>query len=334
MDRMEYTQAVATMRVYEKRLLDPVKIERMIDAPSAEEVLKIMQETEYSRSMGAVKRPQEFETVLTEELNRVYAELDKLIKDPGILDLLRLKYDYQNLKSLVKQSALGSDQVPLFAEGGTVDPLELKTAFESESLKDLPGEFAQGAEAALDDFDKNKDPQRLDIIIDQAYFRHLRSLGDSLKDLPMLTDYITSEIDGKNLLSFLRMKQQERDVRFMTDVLTEGGQIKKSEWLDAAGDTPEQLAQRFRHKKIGPSLKKGLDAYAATNRLSELEKLLANQRMALVRPGRQVVFGPEPIFGYAVAKEAENQLLRMIMVSKLNGISPDRIRERVRDMYV
>ena len=102
MDRMEYTQAVATMRVYEKRLLDPIKVERMVEAESADEVLKILQETEYSRSMGNVKRPEDFETVLSNEMDRVYDDINRKVKDPKIIALLSLRYDYQNLKMLLK----------------------------------------------------------------------------------------------------------------------------------------------------------------------------------------------------------------------------------------
>jgi len=47
-----------------------------------------------------------------------------------------------------------------------------------------------------------------------------------------------------------------------------------------------------------------------------------------------VTFGPEPLFSYLVAKEMEIKILRIIMVSKMNNISPDAIRERLRDLYV
>ena len=61
---------------------------------------------------------------------------------------------------------------------------------------------------------------------------------------------------------------------------------------------------------------------------------MENGLIDIVKPARMVVFGPEPLFGYIVAKERENKLLRIIMVSKLNNIPPDRIRERLRDIYV
>ena len=48
---------------------------------------------------------------------------------------------------------------------------------------------------------------------------------------------------------------------------------------------------------------------------------------------KYIVFGPEPLFTYLVAKEREINAIRMIMVSKINNISPDKVKERLRDTY-
>ena len=56
--------------------------------------------------------------------------------------------------------------------------------------------------------------------------------------------------------------------------------------------------------------------------------------MELNKESKYVVFGPEPLFTYLVAKEREINAVRMIMVSKINNISSDKIRERLRETYV
>ena len=45
MDLMQFTQALSRIWVLETRLLDKAKIERMIEAPSADDVIKILGET-------------------------------------------------------------------------------------------------------------------------------------------------------------------------------------------------------------------------------------------------------------------------------------------------
>lgn len=334
MNRMEYTQAVATMRVYEKRLLDAIKIERMIDAHSAEEVMKILQETEYSRSMGSAKRPEEFETVLNNEMTRVYDDINGKIKDPDLIALLSLRYDYQNLKLLLKAEALGLETPPELSEMGTIPAPAFKSNFEANNLKESGPQFAQAARAARDAFSKDKDPQQLDFVVDRAYFAHMNELLDGQTDVDMIREYIRYQIDMFNLLSLMRTRKQDKDPRFIQDIIVPGGEISAKDILDSAADAPEQIANRFRGRKIGRALKKGVDAFQATGRLGEMERQMENGLIDIVKPARQVVFGPEPLFGYIVAKERENKILRMIMVSKLNNISPEKLRERLRDIYV
>ena len=48
MDKMQFTRVVPRLRVLETRLLDKTKIDRMIDSNSAEDALKVLQETEYA----------------------------------------------------------------------------------------------------------------------------------------------------------------------------------------------------------------------------------------------------------------------------------------------
>ncbi len=333
MDRMDYTQAVATMRVYEKRLLDQIKIERMVEADSAEDVLKILQETEYSRSIPSGTRPEDFEEVLSNELTTVYADINGKIKDPAIIAVLALRYDYQNLKTLLKAEALGEGLDLDLSNMGTVPAQAMRSEFEAGSLKDAGAQFQAAAEAARDEFSKSQDPQQMDFVLDRAYYAHIGELLEGL-DVDMIQDYVRYQIDSYNLLALMRTRKQEKDPRFIQDVVVPGGQIEVREILDSASDAPEQIGARFLGRKVGPALKRGVDEYLSTGRLGELERQLENGLMDLVRPARTVVFGPEPLFGYVVAKERENKLLRIIFVSKLNNIPPDRIRERLRDIYV
>ena len=46
MDVMKFSQVIPRLRVYETKLLDKSKLDRMIDSHSASEALKVLQETE------------------------------------------------------------------------------------------------------------------------------------------------------------------------------------------------------------------------------------------------------------------------------------------------
>lgn len=334
MDRMEYTQAVATMRVYEKRLLDSVRIERMVDAASAEEVMKILQESEYSRSMGASKHPAEFEAVLTNELERVYREIYGMARDKELIALLALKYDYQNLKMLLKSSVLDEEVALTLSDMGTIPANELRSNVESENLIDYSPHIREAVRRAQVDFTKNRDPQRIDMLVDQKYFAHLNELVKGKKDIKLIQHYVAYQTDMFNLLALMRAKKQNKEPAFIEDLFASGGEITVTELKDLYTDSVDTIARKFKNKKIGAALRKGLDAYQSTGRLGEMERQMENGLMEIVKPAKRVIFGPEPLFAYVVAKERENKLLRIIMVSKLNNIAPERIRERLRDIYV
>ena len=56
MDKMIFSQVIPRIRVYETKLLDKSKIDRMIDSNSADEALKVLQETEYGIFLSNIKR--------------------------------------------------------------------------------------------------------------------------------------------------------------------------------------------------------------------------------------------------------------------------------------
>jgi V/A-type H+-transporting ATPase subunit C len=94
------------------------------------------------------------------------------------------------------------------------------------------------------------------------------------------------------------------------------------------------MITKFKNVRISSDLIKGLEEYQQTGQLSKIDKHMENHLMKLNKPSKSIVFGPEPIFSYLVAKEAEIKTIRLIIVSKNNNISPQAIRERLRDLYV
>ena len=47
-----------------------------------------------------------------------------------------------------------------------------------------------------------------------------------------------------------------------------------------------------------------------------------------------MIYGPEPLIAYFLAKKNNALIVRMILVNKLNKIEPEEIKDRLRDLYV
>ena len=93
MDTRQFTQVIPRLRVLETRLLDKAKIDRMIDSNSADEAIKVLQETEYANVMSNVKRAEDYEIMLSEELKRIYAEMYSMSPSKVLIDIMSIKYD-------------------------------------------------------------------------------------------------------------------------------------------------------------------------------------------------------------------------------------------------
>ena len=91
MDSMQFAQVIPRLRVLETRLLDKAKIDRMIDGDSANEALKVLQESEYANVMTGVKRAEDYEIVLSKELKRVYELMNDISPDKSLVDLMAIK---------------------------------------------------------------------------------------------------------------------------------------------------------------------------------------------------------------------------------------------------
>lgn len=331
MDRMDYGQSVVTIRILEKRLLTRNRLERMIEAQTPEEVLKLLGETEYSQDMADIHGSQDYEIILKRETERVFSIVRNMIKNTGIVDVLSLKYDYHNLKVLLKSKITGKDFSSLLMQAGTIDASKFKVKFETQS-NDLPQEIMEAIDEVQKDFEENHNPQRIDIIVDKHYFRNLSRLAKEI-DVKVITDYVEGLIDFQNMITLFRVQKQKRDARFLETVIFEGGTISKNKIVASINDNTDTILNKFKKEKLGTYLVKGLEAFSETKRLSELEKISDNYLMELNKESKYVVFGPEPLFTYLVAKEREINAVRMIMVSKINNISSDKIRERLSETY-
>lgn len=332
MDEMNFTQAVARLRVLEKRLLNKLKIERMIDSASPEDVLKILQETEYASLMVNVKRPEDYNILLKEELNRVYSFMYKVSPDPVIVDIMSLKYDYHNIKVMLKARILDKDFSHMLIPVGTVEIEKLMSYMANMEYKELQPNMMEAILEAEKVYHELKDPQKIDIILDKYMYIDMLNRAKETK-IDFMIDYIKMNIDFSNIKSIVRLKKQEKDVKFLKEVILDGGEISKDILVRSFEEPIENLVVKFSSLKYGEVIKLGLEEYLKTGKLSAFEKLSEDYIMNNLKGAKYITFGPEPVFAYIVAKETEIKVIRIIMVGKLNKVDTAVIRERVREVY-
>ena len=328
MDRENFIQSSVRIRHAEKKLLTKQQLQRLADAKNLEDAIKLLNETSYSSELSKLDRPENYEQVLSEVLNKTYKEAMEISPEKSLVEILSCKYDYHNLKVLVKENILKEkfDSMYCMLDGNEIE------AFRESALKNDEG-LSKDFKECLDFFETTKDPQDIDIFIDKKYFEKVLSLAEDFK-LEMITEYFKAMIDFINLRTFIRCRKQNQVKETLEKVLIKGGDIDTDKILDMFYEDIEILPIKLKAYKIGRVLSKIVEEYKNTNSLNSFEKSMDDYLVEIVRKAKSIHYGAEVIFSFLFAKELEIKNLRLILVGKVNGLSADFIKERLREVYV
>jgi V/A-type H+/Na+-transporting ATPase subunit C len=328
-----YAYAVGRIRAMETRLLDRGKIERMVEAKSADEALKVLGESEYADYLADLGSVHQFEKVLDAELRRIYLELRKISPDPELVGLFAKKFDYHNLKVLIKANKLSEKRDELLVpDVGNINLTELIRAAGDDDYSNLPPRMRQAAEKIADAFRLEADPQLVDLLLDRAMYEEILEWVDSTKS-PFLKSYFTNLTDLLNIKTYLRVRRTNRPKDFLESALLPKGDVDMTK-LVQLGEPLEVLVDRLAYTRYAKVVEEGIQTYQKTDTLTRYEKLADDFLINYAKQAKYVTFGPEPIVGYLLAKENEIKMIRIIMVGKINHLPTEEIKERLRDVYV
>lgn len=329
MKSTDFASIVTKIRVWESKLLTNAFYERLIDAENLEGSLKLLSETSY----GHYLEGRSFESALSLASKDMYDELNKATPYKEIIDFMRIKYDYHNIKALIKGKILDKDFSSMLIPTGTIAVDVLKSALSSDNYAKLPKTMSEAIKASFEDYENTKDPQRIDIILDRYMCIHMKDIVKTLKN-DFLEGYVTRFIDLTNIKTILRVKSLNKPLKFLKEVLVEGGELDFSFLEELFSEDYAHIPNRLSYKDYGKMVREGIDAFLKTNSLSTFEKNIDNYFMDYMKTAKFINLGPEPIGVYIYARETEIKNLRIILVGKLNKVSNELIRERLRDSYV
>ena len=300
-NNMDYIQAAALVKIEEKKMLNKAKINRMIESNTALDILKILSETDYSKSMVGVTKEEDYENILSNELKRVYSYADELVKsNKEVLEVFKLKYDFQNLKQ------------------------QLKYEVKNGNVEEIDEKYRKDYQQALSEYEKSNDIQIAVIILDKLYFKRLKTLCKKI-NLDILNKYCDIVLKSYNLLTFIRLKNQKRSYKYASFCLIDSEELLNIYENDA--NYISSLEKFYDDKNLW-------NKFSKTSKISTIEKELENKVISLIKEYKNVNYGIETIIAYIIAKEYEIKAIRLIMTAKINKIPVEIIKERMRDIYV
>jgi V/A-type H+-transporting ATPase subunit C len=327
-DVTRYGYAVGMIRVLETQMLTSQHIERLVDA-DYDGALHILDETDIGDYLHYARLTKEVDAGLTAFLRDVYDSLEKALpKDSFLMDFFRCRFDFHNLKALLKAEKEGKEPEALLEGLGAVGIETLKAGLENPAA--LPSPYKETVEELAGGWDTS---QQLDTVVDKHYLQYRLFLAKR-EDSPFMVDFARAAIDLANLKLLLRGRILSKERDFMQAMLAGGGFIDAADLLDLYGDAPETMMKRLEAKVYYSRMLELVEDEEEIVRLTEFDRRSDDHLMEMVRDTKRISLGVEPIFAYVRARENEALMVRIILEAKLHRISPDAIEKMLRKLYI
>lgn len=326
---IDYLYISARIKSMENLILTRERMERMLDARTVEEASKVLTECGYGDF--AQVTVQTVEEKLHEMRTGMYQDLYADMPEVGIIDVFRIKFDYHNIKVIIKSNFAEEETDRLLVDAGRIPVKELKESLFQMDLQHIPMAMGDAIVQAREALAVTSDPQIADFILDKACYQEMLSAAEKTESL-FLIGYVKITIDAINLRSAVRSLRMNKDMEFLKTVLIPGGEVSPDNIVMVAGtggsfESLYAYGDLSKAAEVGSSIIKG-------GRMTEFEKLCDNAVMAYLDGAKFTAFGEATVVGYLHAKEAEFSAVRIIMTGRIAGIAPEIIRERLRDAYV
>ncbi len=317
----DYLYATMRVRANEKNLLTERDISRMCDAKTASEAAKILSDAGYGDIAGGSFS--EVSDAIVQMREKTGKLIDEICENRAIFDVFALKYDFHNIKTVIKASLSGIDAERLLSNSGTVSKEDIVSAYQTGDVSALPEKMGEALREARDILSRTGDACLADITLDRAYFEMLADTAQS-SGSEFLRGYVALLADIANLRTAVRAARQGRDDDILRRALVPGGKLRTDALLvhDFTGACASSLLRTAAE----------LGEIAANNggTLLEFERALDLAGIEYMKAARYVAFDERPIIAYIAAREAEEMTVRIIMAGKAEGLSADEIKRRLR----
>lgn len=307
MKDLELTYAVSYLKTLENKMLTDSDFENIIHSDYSG-ALKIL------RDKGYGKKDSTDLGILEDEMKKIWRESENVLPDPSLLDILKCKNDFHNIKTILKAFISNMPWENLVLTPALIDPGEIYSAISKNNFSELPDFFKNVGEDAYRIITREHDGQKAEIYIDKMAFSYLKSLA---KGNFFLTEWVDKNIIYINILiamrSFKNGSKSTKDAFLETDKIN----LLKLEQASINGDFKE-IVSKIGYETEGEKID-----------ISDFEKWCEKKKTEFFSQYKNQFFGIEPILAFILSKEEEIKKLRIILSCLKNNIPTEIIRERL-----
>lgn len=329
-----YGNAAGRIMVHESTLLKREQIGRMTQMDFAG-AMRVLMETVYGSYLQGAQLSHEVEEGLMRFLADEYSFLDEISRGTLVARFMHLKYDFHNLRALLKRHYFADGDAGATLEAlGTVPLTDMLDAIEGRRpTRPLPDQIQRVIEIVGAATGDEPDPQRIDSIVDREFLEERLEIAEE-EGSQLLVAFCQASIDLANLRIVLRGHRLDKGPGFYEEALARGGQLSRGRLAAMAVEPFETVTDRLLESRYGRMLEPSLTRSEGRIRLTTLDRESDEYLLEQVRLFRQVSVGPERIVKYMLTRENEVAMLRVILMGKLHGLTPEAITRRMPAAYL
>ena len=329
MDDHGYAFLTGIIRACETKMLNTEQVDQLVQADSPDHIAGMLRDTLYQPFIG-----DEAGANTLPRLSRLRREwLYRLIEDfaphKEIGDLLKLVYDYHNIKILLKGRIFEQDNADALVDAGTIGREMLVDIFQNEDYASLPPSMQKAVTEALATHDTTRRAILIDLVLDRTLLEELLERAKRMQ-CPLITAHFRLTIDLSNLQTALRARAMDHKDIIEEHLFIPGGEIDPQtlkEIMDKGiKKVAEVAAEQGLERIVRASVEDPKNPFA-------IERESDNTLLDQLRPARFLLWGMEPVFAFGFAIEMELKILGIIMSCRQAGLSPQWIRMRLPEPY-
>ena len=319
----DYLHATMRIRANEKYLLGEARLLRMADAKSPEDAAKVLSDAGYADVSG--RSLAEVDASLLAMRRETVKLICDVTENRAIAEVFMLKYDFHNIKTLIKAELSGASYDRLLSGSGTIAKDVLVSAMNSGNMKSLPKAMADAAASARETIARTKSARLADFILDKSCFE-LMTEAAKRSGSEFLEGYVRLLCDVANLRTVVRASRQGAAVP--RDALIPFGNVPMRDFVS------KSVSELFSGTLLSEAAQEGALAAEGRTGLTAFEKLLDDALVRYLREAKYAAFDERPLIAFIAARETEAQNIRIIMAGKFENLPAEEIQSRLRLAYV
>jgi len=320
---LSYEFSIGSVRAKEKSLLTMSDIEQMIGMKTEAEIVRFLKDKGFGDG-------ETIDEIIVSNTDKMWKYIRGVAPNMEVFSPFYLQNDIHNLKTLLKAVMADREYKDLLMYPVSVDVKLLLNAVENGKFDKLPQWLSDAAQKAYKLLAQTNDARLSDAVIDCAALKKMLDEGRRSRS-EYLYSYFESIAFYSNVKVAIRGARTNSSADYLKTALCEMDGFDKSAVIPKALTGTENLLKYF-EKLDTCDCNKAMAAFRENP--GEFEKFIDNRLIKLAKTMCKLKCeGSEPLLGYYTACEYERKAVHIISGGIVTHTPPEKIRERLREIY-